>query len=73
VSWTEADLAAVKAARLALAAGSRVITLTVGGKTLQYAQSQDKELKVLYEEIKAEVGTAAGLPKYVLTSTDKGL
>ena len=73
MSYTDADLAAVQAAILALATGTRVISMTIGGKTIQYGPAQINELKALRDEVKNEVESAAGRPKYVLTSTSKGL
>ena len=73
MSYTEANLADVQVAILALATGTRVVSLAIGGKTFQYAQAQLPELRALRDEIKSEVDSAAVRPKYVLTSTEKGL
>ena len=73
MSYTEANLADVQAAILALATGTRVVNFSMGGKTFQYAPAQLNDLKALRDEIKSEVDSAAVRPKYVLTSTEKGL
>ncbi len=73
MAYTDTDLTNIQTAIMALATGTRVVSLSIGGKTIQYGQAQLNELKALRDEIKSEVNSTAGRAQYVLTSTDKGL
>jgi hypothetical protein len=72
-SYTSTDLTNVQAAIVALATGSRKVSMTIGDKTTTYAQAQLPELRALRDEIQTEVAAAAGGRRFVLTQTSKGL
>jgi len=73
MAFTPTDLTNVQAAIMALAMGTRTVTVSIGTKTISYSQAQLSELRALREEIVAEVGSAGGRAQFVLTSTEKGL
>jgi len=73
MSYTAIDLTNVQAAIIALATGSRKVSLSIGDKTLTYAHAQINELRVLRDEIQAEVNDTAGRNSFILTQTSKGL
>lgn len=73
MAYTATDLANIQAAILALAAGTRVVSVSVNNKTITYGQAQIKELQALCDEIKADVAAAANTKRFVLTRTEKGL
>jgi len=61
MSWSESDLDKVKDAIIALATGERVVSVTVDGRTTQYAQTDLDKLKSLRDEIQSDLGT--GVPR----------
>ncbi len=72
--WTEADLAAVQNAILALAEGKRTTMAQIGGRMIQYQQAQLADLRALRAEIMKELEDAGGTPRYTLTTNlSKGL
>jgi hypothetical protein len=73
MSYTSTDLTNVQAAIIALATGTRKVSLSIGDKTRTYAQVQINELRVLRDEIRSELQSDAGGSQFVLTSTEKGL
>jgi hypothetical protein len=73
MAYTQADLDSVTAAIIALARGERVVSVTAGSRTVQYAQADMDKLRALQAEMKAEIGATAGHQRFVLTSTSKGL
>jgi hypothetical protein len=73
MAYTQADLDNVTAAIVALARGERVVSVTAGSRTVQYAQADMDRLRALQAEMKAEIGATAGRQRFVLTSTSKGL
>jgi len=74
IAYTEADLATVKAAILALATGQRVVTVTAAdGRSMTWAQSDMDKLRGLLSEIESDIASVSGRRRYVLTTTSKGL
>jgi len=73
MSYTAADLTKVQAAIVALAEGTRVVSVTVNGKTIQYSPAQIKELQTLRDSMQTEIGSTATRRRFVLTQTEKGL
>ncbi len=73
MAYTRADLESVTAAIIALARGERVVSVTAGNRTVQYAQAELDKLRALKAEIEAELGAAAGRRRFVLTCTSKGV
>lgn len=73
MAYTQVDLDSVTAAIIALARGERVVSVTAGSRTVQYAQADMDRLRALQAEMKAEIGAMAGRQRFVLTSTSKGL
>jgi hypothetical protein len=60
MAYTATDLANIEAAIRAIIAGTRTVSLTMGDKTISYTVVDLPELRALRDEIKAEVGAAAG-------------
>lgn len=58
--WTSADLTAIEAAIRALIAGTRSVSLTMGDKSITYEKSDLPALREMRDEVKTEVGAAAG-------------
>jgi len=73
MSYSAADLAAVEAAIIELAKGERVVSVTIDGRTIQYQQADVEKLATLRNQMLSESQAAAGRPRFVLTSTSKGL
>jgi len=73
MAYTSTDLANVQAAVTALATGTRKVSVSLNGKTVQYGQVQLPELMTLRDQIQAEVSAADGRRRFVLISTSKGL
>ena len=71
--YTSDDLASVKAAILALAAGERVAQVMIGSKLIQYSRVELPQLRALLAEIKAEIQSTAKRRRFVLTTTSKEL
>lgn len=72
MAFTPTDLANVQKALIALATGSRVVSVNVGDKTINYGSAQINELRALRDEIRGEV-EPANQRRFVLAQTDKGL
>ena len=72
MTFTATDLANVQTALIALATGQRVVSLSIGDKTITYGQAQINELRALRDEIRSEVETV-NQRRFVLAQTDKGL
>jgi hypothetical protein len=73
MAYTATDLANVQAALVDLARGKRVVSVTVGDKTISYGPAQIRDLKDLRDEIRGEVETTSTQKRFVLTRTEKGL
>lgn len=73
MSYTETDLENVKNAILELATGKRVVEVSIGGNSTRYANTDIDALKSLLSEIRAELQSASGRHRFVLTATSKGL
>lgn len=75
MAYTSSDLTAVSSAIIALASGTRVVSVTLSsGKSIQYGQANLAELKDLRSEIKAEINAATtGHSNFFLTRSSKGL
>ena len=73
MSYTAADLTKVQSAIVALAEGTRVVSVTVNGKTILYSPAQIKELQTLRDAMQTEIGSTATRRRFVLTQTEKGL
>ena len=73
MAFTSTDLTNVQTAIMALAMGTRTVSVSIGAKTITFSQAQLSELRALREEIVAEVGSTAGRAQFVLAQTEKGL
>ena len=73
MAFTSTDLTNVQTAIMALAMGTRTVSVSIGAKTITFSQAQLGELRALREEIVAEVGNSAGRSQFVLAQTEKGL
>jgi hypothetical protein len=73
MAFTTTDLTNVEAAIRALMSGTRKVRLSMGDKSIEYAQADLKELRELKGEILAEVQTETVRPRFFLASTGKGL
>ena len=72
-TYTEANLTAVRAAKLALASGTRKVSFSIGDKSVTYGQTDMAALELLEQQIFLELQTATARPRFFLTSTGKGL
>lgn len=73
MAWTQADADQVRAAIVALATGTRVVTVSYAGppaRSVTYGATQLDELRSLLSEMER---TASGTPGYRLATTSKGL
>ena len=73
MAYTATDLQNIQTAILALARGTRVVSVSVNGKTISYSPAQINELRALRDEIKSEIATAANQKRYCVIRTEKGL
>ena len=73
MAYTQQNLIDVEQAIVDLAKGKRVVRVIIEGKSIEYSQANINELKNLRAEIKAELQAANGRPRFVLTTTRKGL
>jgi hypothetical protein len=74
MAYTQEDLDTVKAAILAIAAGERVVSVTIDGETVQYQQADLMKLMDVQNEIKGELQAGMTTQKIIYyTTTSKGL
>lgn len=73
MAYTATDLANVEAAIRALMSGTRKVSLSMGDKSITYAQTDLKSLRELKQEILDEVQSPETRPRFVLFKTEKGL
>lgn len=73
MGYTYADLISVQNAIIALATGQRVVSVSIGIRTITYVQAQLSELRALRDEIAAELRASGGGSQFILTQTEKGL
>jgi len=73
MAYTAQDLTNVEAAIRALMSGLRKVRLSMGDKSIEYAQADLKALRELKQEILTEVQTLETRPRFFLASTSKGL
>lgn len=71
--FTQSDVDSIRSAIMALVAGARVVSLTVAGQSIEYQPLDLDKLRALLAEAQAEVQSAAGRRRFVLTSASKGL
>lgn len=72
--YTQNDLDKVNAAIMAIAAGERVVSVTINGETVQYQQTNRRELRELRSEIITELEASAPNQNNIFfTQTNKGL
>lgn len=62
MSYTQQDLTEIHDAIMALARGERVVSVTVDGRTTQYASTDIEKLKSLRNEIVSEQGDSSPKP-----------
>lgn len=72
-TYTETDLANVRAAKIALATGTRKVSLSMGDKSITYGQTDMESLDILEQQILISLQTATVRPRFFLASTEKGL
>ena len=70
--YNQSDATSVKSAILALATGERVVTVSNGGKRIEYGQADLPQLRTLYAEIERDLKSNAG-GRTILIKTSKGL
>ena len=73
MAFSVTDLSNIEAAILALATGTRVVSVTINGKTMEYGAADLNQLESLRRTIASEVNAAAGKARFVLTRSSKGL
>ena len=73
MAYTQQNLNGIEQAIVDLAKNKRVVRVNIKGKSIEYSQANINELKNLRAEIKAELQAAEGRPRFVLTTTRKGL
>lgn len=71
--YTEANLIAVRNAKISYATGIRKVRLSMGDKSIEYAVSNMGELERMEMQILNELQPATVRPRFFLTSTEKGL
>lgn len=71
-AYTEADLAAVRAAKLALVKGERVRSVTLPGIGTTYADATLEQMAELEREISQAISTSAGRT-HIVVAGGKGL
>ena len=55
MAWTQAEIDSLKAAYLELAAGTRVVSVTIAGKIIQYHTVDMKSLKDIIDDMQVEI------------------
>ena len=73
MAYTQTDLSNVTTAIISLAKGERVSYVGSAGQIVQYAPADIDKLRQLKAEIEAELGSAAGRRRFILTATEKGI
>lgn len=73
MAYSQTDSDNVKSAIVSLATGQQVVSVSIKGKSVQYAQADITKLQELLGEINADVAAAGGASRFYLTSTSKGL
>jgi hypothetical protein len=72
MSYTQAEIDSIKEARLALAKGEKVVSVTMRGKRIEYRQSDVTELTKLLRDMEASRFASTAGRTYVV-KTSKGL
>jgi hypothetical protein len=72
LAYTEDDLTSIESAIVKLAGGSRIVEVTIEGKSVKYGQADLSELRNLAGYIRRKLGNS-GLPKIFRTVTGPGL
>ncbi len=72
MSFTTSDLQTVQQALIDLAAGKRVVRITVKGKTMEYGNADISQLTTLRNEIKSELNKGSR-KRFVRFQVRKGL
>ncbi len=73
MSYTSEDLQSVQEAIIKLATGERVVQVRVGDQLIEYAPADMEALRTLKGEISLALSTAETRPRYVRTTTSKGV
>jgi len=60
VGYTEANKVAVRAALLDVAMGAKVVSVSIGGRTVTYTPADVETLKALLAEIEEDIAKQAG-------------
>lgn len=71
--YTQADIDSVKQAVVALAGGTRVVTVSVGDRSVSYHAADLGKLQALLSEMSADVGSATKGGRIIGLRTSKGL
>lgn len=71
--YTEANLIAIRAAKIAFGTGTQKVRLTVGDKSIDWAVATLAELERMEAQILTELQTSVTRPRFFLTSTSKGV
>jgi hypothetical protein len=70
--FTEANLIAIRNAKIAYVTGTRKVRLSMGDKSIEYAVSTLEELERMEMQILNEIQVSVR-PRFFLISTEKGL
>lgn len=73
MSYTSADLASIQAALIALASGERIVSASIGDKTIEYSRTDLSKLETLRNNMIAEINSLQGRSSCILIKTSKGL
>lgn len=71
MAYSSSDLSSVQSAIIALAAGTRVASVSLGGKTIEYHRADINKLEMLRNNIMSEL--AGSTTNCILIKTSKGL
>ena len=73
MAYTSEDLSSIEEGLLKLARGERVVSVTIGDKTVRYSEADISQLRSLRNEIKAELQSSEGRRHIILLGISKRL
>jgi hypothetical protein len=72
MAWTQSDIDTLKAARLALAKGERIVRCQFSDRLVEYQQGDDAQMRALQVEMETVVNSGTR-PSYRVAGTSKGV